>query len=68
MNFSRDIKLAPQLGVRHEFLFEFLALWAAKKSGGHPYRLLVLLILVSATVAPILDNVTCVLLVAPVTL
>jgi Na+/H+ antiporter NhaD/arsenite permease-like protein len=49
-------------------LFEFLALWAARKSGGHPYRLLVLLVLVSATVAPILDNVTCVLLVAPVTL
>nr|WP_218855830.1 ArsB/NhaD family transporter [Nocardioides daedukensis] len=49
-------------------LFEFLALWAALKSGGEPYRLLVLLVLVSATVAPILDNVTCVLLVAPVTL
>jgi len=49
-------------------LFEFLALWAARKSGGRPYRLLVLLVLVSATVAPILDNVTCVLLVAPVTL
>lgn len=49
-------------------LFEFLALWAAHKSGGHPYRLLVLLVLVSAAVAPILDNVTCVLLVAPVTL
>ncbi|WP_364510938.1 ArsB/NhaD family transporter [Nocardioides sp. LML1-1-1.1] len=49
-------------------LFEFLALWAARRSGGHPYRLLVLLVLISATVAPILDNVTCVLLVAPVTL
>ena len=49
-------------------LFEFLALWAARKSGGHPYRLLVLLVLVTATVSPILDNVTCVLLVAPVTL
>lgn len=49
-------------------LFEFLALWAAQKSGGHPYRLMVLLILVGATVSPILDNVTCVLLVAPVTL
>ena len=49
-------------------LFEFLALWAAKKSGGRPYKLLVLLVLVSAAVAPILDNVTCVLLVAPVTL
>lgn len=49
-------------------LFEFFALWAAKKSGGHPYKLLVLLVLVGAAVAPILDNVTCVLLVAPVTL
>jgi Na+/H+ antiporter NhaD/arsenite permease-like protein len=49
-------------------LFEFLALWAARTSGGHPYKLLVLLVLVTATVAPILDNVTCVLLVAPVTL
>ncbi len=49
-------------------LFEFLALWAARKSGGHPYRLLVLLVLIGAIVAPILDNVTCVLLVAPVTL
>ncbi len=49
-------------------LFEFLALWAARRSGGHPYRLLVLLMLVTATVSPILDNVTCVLLVAPVTL
>jgi Na+/H+ antiporter NhaD/arsenite permease-like protein len=49
-------------------LFEFLALWAAKRSGGDPYRLLVLLVLVGAAVAPILDNVTCVLLMAPVTL
>jgi Na+/H+ antiporter NhaD/arsenite permease-like protein len=49
-------------------LFEFLALWAAKTSGGEPYRLLVLLVLVGAVVAPVLDNVTCVLLVAPVTL
>ena len=49
-------------------LFEFLALWAARRSDGRPYRLLVLLVLVTATVSPILDNVTCVLLVAPVTL
>lgn len=49
-------------------LFEYLALWAVKKSGGRPYKLLVLLILITAVVSPILDNVTCVLLVAPVTL
>ena len=49
-------------------LFEFLALWAAQKSGGHPFKLMVLLVLVTAAVSPILDNVTCVLLVAPVAL
>jgi Na+/H+ antiporter NhaD/arsenite permease-like protein len=49
-------------------LFEFLALWAVQRSEGRPYKLLVLLVLVTATVSPILDNVTCVLLVAPVTL
>ena len=49
-------------------LFEFLALWAAQRSGGEPYKLLVLLVLITAAVSPILDNVTCVLLVAPVTL
>lgn len=39
-------------------VFEFLALWAAKTSGGRPYPLLVLLVLVTAAVSPILDNVT----------
>jgi Na+/H+ antiporter NhaD/arsenite permease-like protein len=41
--------------LRQTGLFEFLALWAAQKSGGHPYKLLVLLVLVSATVPPILE-------------
>jgi Na+/H+ antiporter NhaD/arsenite permease-like protein len=49
-------------------LFEYLALWAARTSRGRPARLLALLILVTAAVSPILDNVTTVLLVAPVTL
>ena len=39
-------------------LFEFLALWAAQRSGGEPYKLLVLLVLITAAVSPILDNVT----------
>ena len=54
--------------LRHTGLFEFLALWAARTSHGRPGRLLVLLMLVTATVSPVLDNVTTVLLVAPVTL
>lgn len=49
-------------------LFEFLALWAVKHSGGRPARLATLLILVTAALSPILDNVTTVLLVTPVTL
>jgi Na+/H+ antiporter NhaD/arsenite permease-like protein len=54
--------------LKHTGLFEFLALWAARTSHGRPARLMTLLILVTAAVSPVLDNVTTVLLVAPVTL
>ncbi|MDR2929670.1 MAG: ArsB/NhaD family transporter [Propionibacteriaceae bacterium] len=54
--------------LRHTGLFEFIALWAARTSGGNPARLMLLLILVTAAFSPILDNVTTVLLVTPVTL
>ncbi|MGW5359608.1 SLC13 family permease [Actinopolymorpha pittospori] len=48
-------------------LFQYLAIWAAKRARGRPYRLMVLLILLTALLSPVLDNVTTVLLVAPVT-
>ncbi|WP_020573633.1 SLC13 family permease [Actinopolymorpha alba] len=48
-------------------LFQFLAIWAAKRARGRPYRLMVLLVLITAALSPVLDNVTTVLLVAPVT-
>lgn len=54
--------------LKHTGLFEFLALWAARKSRGEPRRLLVLTVLVTAVPSPILDNVTTVLLVTPVIL
>jgi len=54
--------------LRHTGLFEFIALWAARTSQGRPARLMILLILVTAAFSPILDNVTTVLLVTPVTL
>jgi len=54
--------------LRHTGLFEFIALWAARASRGKPFRLLVLLMLVTAFFSPILDNVTVVLLVTPITL
>ena len=54
--------------LKHTGLFEFLALWAARRSRGRPGRLLALLMVITACVSPVLDNVTTVLLVAPVTL
>ncbi|MEU1384540.1 MULTISPECIES: ArsB/NhaD family transporter [unclassified Nonomuraea] len=48
-------------------VFEFLAIWAAKRARGRPFRLMVLLILITAGASALLDNVTTVLLIAPVT-
>ncbi|MFI7614507.1 ArsB/NhaD family transporter [Nonomuraea terrae] len=48
-------------------VFEYLAIWAAKRAKGHPYRLMVLLVVITAFASALLDNVTTVLLIAPVT-
>ncbi|MEV4536575.1 ArsB/NhaD family transporter [Asanoa sp. NPDC049518] len=53
--------------LRRTGVFEFVAIWAAKRAGGRPYRLMVILVLVTAVASAFLDNVTTVLLVAPVT-
>ena len=49
-------------------LFEFVAIWAAKKARGRPFPIMVILIVVTGVLSAALDNVTTVLLVAPVTL
>jgi Na+/H+ antiporter NhaD/arsenite permease-like protein len=49
-------------------LFEYVAIWAAKKARGRPFPIMVILIVVTGVVSAALDNVTTVLLVAPVTL
>lgn len=49
-------------------LFKYIAVWSAKKAGGHPVRILVVLCLVTAIGSAFLDNVTTVLLMVPVTL
>lgn len=54
--------------LRRTGIFEYLAIRSAKLAGGRPYRVLVLLVLVTAAASALLDNVTTVLLVAPVTL
>jgi Na+/H+ antiporter NhaD/arsenite permease-like protein len=48
-------------------VFEFLAIWAAKRARGKPYRLMVMLCVITAVASALLDNVTTVLLIAPVT-
>lgn len=54
--------------IRRTGVFEYLAIRSAKIAKGRPYRVLVLLILVTALASALLDNVTTILLVAPVTL
>lgn len=49
-------------------VFEFIAIRAAKLARARPFRVLVLLVLITAVASAILDNVTTVLLIAPVTL
>lgn len=48
-------------------LFKFIAVWAAKKAGGRPMRILVSLAAITAVASALLDNVTTVLLIVPVT-
>lgn len=54
--------------IKQTGLFDFLAIWAAKRSGGNPFRLMVMLMAITAIASPVLDNVTIIMLVAPVTL
>lgn len=49
-------------------VFEFLAIWAAQRAKARPFRMMVMLVVITAVASALLDNVTTVLLVAPVTL
>ena len=54
--------------VRQTGVFEYIAIWSAKRAKGSPLRIMILLVLVTAVGSAFLDNVTTVLLIAPVTL
>ena len=54
--------------LRQTGVFEYVAIWAAKKAKGRPFRVMTLLCLLTAVASAGLDNVTTVLLIAPVTL
>ncbi|ACC40479.1 MULTISPECIES: ArsB/NhaD family transporter [Mycobacterium] len=54
--------------LRQTGVFEYIAIWAVKRANGSPTRIMILLVLVMAFGSALLDNVTTVLLIAPVTL
>ncbi|HJT21133.1 MAG TPA: ArsB/NhaD family transporter [Nitrospira sp.] len=54
--------------IRDTGLFEVLAVWAAQRADAKPFRMMLLLGIVTAVLSAMLDNVTTVLLMAPVTL
>jgi len=54
--------------LRQTGVFEYAAIRAAKRARGRPFRVMVTFVVLTAVASALLDNVTTVLLVAPVTL
>ena len=54
--------------LRQTGVFEYIAIWSVKRANGSPLRIMILLVLITAFASAFLDNVTTVLLIAPVTL
>ncbi|WP_078943817.1 SLC13 family permease [Streptomyces aureus] len=49
-------------------MFEYLAIWSVKRAKARPFRVMAMLVVITAAASALLDNVTTVLLIAPVTL
>ncbi|MGW5198350.1 SLC13 family permease [Streptomyces spiralis] len=49
-------------------MFEYLAIWAVKRARAQPFRVMAMLMVITAVTSALLDNVTTVLLIAPMTL
>ncbi|MDN3027211.1 ArsB/NhaD family transporter [Streptomyces sp. S.PB5] len=49
-------------------MFEYLAIWSVKRARAKPFRVMAMLVVITAVASALLDNVTTVLLIAPVTL
>ncbi|MEV6210701.1 ArsB/NhaD family transporter [Kitasatospora sp. NPDC051914] len=54
--------------LRRTGVFEYLAIWSVKRARAKPFRVMAMLVVITAVASALLDNVTTVLLVAPVTL
>lgn len=53
--------------VKNTGVFEYLAIFSAKRAKGDPWKIIVSLCVITAVVSAILDNVTTVLLIVPMT-
>ncbi len=53
---------------RRSGMFEYLAIWSAQKGRAQPWAMILILSVTTAVLSALLDNVTTVLLIAPVTL
>ena len=54
--------------TRRSGLFQYVAIWSAKKVGANPWGVMLMMSIVTAVFSALLDNVTTVLLTVPVTL
>jgi Na+/H+ antiporter NhaD/arsenite permease-like protein len=54
--------------LRQSGIFEYIAIWSVKRAKGSPLRIMILLVVVTAVASALLDNVTTIVLLAPVTL
>ncbi len=54
--------------TRKSGVFQYVAFWSARRAEGVPWKLMIMLSVVTAVLSALLDNVTTVLLVTPVTL
>ncbi|MEX1307677.1 MAG: ArsB/NhaD family transporter [Eubacteriales bacterium] len=54
--------------LRRTGAFEYLAIWAAKAVKGNPWKILVVFSIFTAVASALLDNVTTILLIVPITL
>jgi hypothetical protein len=54
--------------MRQTGVFDYLAIWAAKRARQRPFAVMVMLVVITASASALLDNLTTVLLIAPVTI
>lgn len=54
--------------LEHTGVFQYLGIWTAKKTKGNPWLLMVALSAITASLSMILDNVTTIILIVPITI